>query len=370
MMRDPRLDTLARRLFTYSLGLAPGDRLLVEGDTGCEPLVHALIDQAYALGAFPFFELTAPELRRAWLLGATEDQLVRHVGWGSGRLQDADAWLYVMAGSNTAEMADLPPAVVRAWSVARQPYSDTATRKAKWCVLRYPTAASAQAAGMSTTAYEDLALGACALDYARMGAAMEPLVQLMQTTDRVRIVGPGTDLTFSLEGVSTVASPGHHNLPDGEVSTAPVRDSANGVITYNIPSVEEGVTFRDVSLRFEHGRIVDAQGDPLDRLVARLDIDEGARYLGEFSLGVNPVLTRPVGDVLFDEKMAGSLHVTPGNAYEVIDNGNRSALHWDLVLLQTPEYGGGEIWFDGVLVRQDGRFVLPSLAGLNPENLL
>ena len=369
MTRDPRIETLAGALLTYSLDLRPGEKLFIEGDVGCEPLVEALIRRAHEVGALAFFELTAPELRRTWLLGSNQAQLEREVSFGTARLAEMDARLLIKAGSNTAEMADVPPGVVRAWSLARQPYNDAAKRK-KWCTLRYPTPSLAQAAGMSTGAYQELYFRACGLDYAGMDAAMDPLVRLMEATDEVRILGPGTDLTFSLEGIPTVKSAGRYNVPDGEVSTAPVRDSANGFITFNVPSPEQGMIFRDVRLGFENGRIVEADGSPRDRLVARLDTDEGARFLGEFSVGVNPAITHPVGDILFDEKMTGSLHVTPGNAYDVIDNGNRSALHWDLVLLQTPGWGGGELWFDGVLVRKDGRFVLPQLEGLNPENLL
>jgi aminopeptidase len=366
---DSRTGILASRLLSYSLGLCAGQSVLIEGDTGCEPLVQELLREAYRMGVIPFFELTDPQLRRAWLLESARDQLDRQTSFDSARIEAMDARLYVLADRNAAEMADLPPGIAQAWALARQPYTDAVKCK-KWCVVRYPTASSAQAAGMSTEAYEDFCFRVSCLDYSRMEAAMDPLVNLMSGTDQVRLVGPGTDLTFSIAGIPTVKSAGRYNVPDGEVSTAPVRDSANGAITYNVPSLEAGTTFQNVRLRLEGGRIVEAQGTPQDQLELRLDTDEGARYLGEFSLGVNPGITRPVGDILFDEKMAGSLHVTPGNAYEIIDNGNRSALHWDLVLLQTSEWGGGEVWFDDVLVRKDGRFVLPGLDRLNPEHLV
>jgi aminopeptidase len=369
MVMDPRIRTLAHSLLTYSLDLAPGQKLLIEGDAGCEPLVEALMVEAYRLKLAPFFALTDSRLERAWLLGATEEQFEERVQADMVRIQGMDGRLYIGAGYNGAEAADIPAAAQQGWARARKAYMDT-VKRTKWCTLRYPTASAAQAAGMSTEAYEDFCLSVSCLDYSRMQAAMDPLVALMNGTDLVRITGPGTDLTFSLEGIPTVKSPGHFNIPDGEVSTAPVLDSAEGVITYNVPSRLGGVTYQNVSLTLRHGRIVEAHGTPQDRLRALLDTDGGSRFLGEFSLGVNPGITRPVGDILFDEKMTGSLHVTPGDAYEVIDNGNRSALHWDLVLLQTPEWGGGDIWFDGVLVRRDGRFVLPELYPLNPENLI
>ncbi len=202
-----------------------------------------------------------------------------------------------------------------------------------------------------------------------MAEAMVPLTERKRRTDRVRLTGPGTDLAFSIKGIGAVPCEGRRNLPDGECYTAPVRDSVNGVIAYNTPSVYQGTTFERLSFTFEGGRIVKAAGDPPDRLQALLDTDEGARYVGEFSLGFNPFILHPMKDTLFDEKIAGSLHLTPGQAYKGTDNGNRSGIHWDLVLIQRPEYGGGEVWFDGELVRKDGLFVVPDLVGLNPAGL-
>src|SRR5690606_32848804 len=240
----------------------------------------------------------------------------------------------------------------------------------KWVVLRYPNPSMAQLAGMSTEAFEDFYFRVCNLDYAKMDRAMDPLKELMDRTDRVRIVGPGTDLSFSIKGIGAVKCSGRRNIPDGEVYTAPVRDSVNGTISFNVPSVYNGFKYENVRLTFRDGRIVEASANDTARINALLDTDEGARFVGEFSLGFNPHILHPMNDILFDEKIAGSLHFTPGQAYEEADNGNRSAIHWDLVLIQRPEYGGGEVWFDDVLIRKDGRFVHPALEGLNPERLV
>jgi aminopeptidase len=202
-----------------------------------------------------------------------------------------------------------------------------------------------------------------------MSEAITPLAERMRNTDRVRLVGPGTDLAFSIKGIGAVPCEGRHNLPDGECFTAPVRDSVEGVIAYNTPSVYLGTTYDGLAFTFEKGRIVKAVGNPQDKLQKLLDTDEGARYVGEFSLGFNPHVLHPMKDTLFDEKIAGSLHFTPGQSYETADNGNRSRIHWDLVLIQRPDYGGGEVWFDGELVRKDGLFVTADLKGLNPERL-
>jgi len=228
----------------------------------------------------------------------------------------------------------------------------------------------AQQAQMSTEGFEDFYFNTCTLDYSKMSRAMDPLVALMERTDRVRIVGPGTDLGFSIKGIPVVKCDGERNIPDGEVYTAPVKGSVNGTISYNTKTLYQGKVFENVVLRFKDGRIVEATSSNTKDMNAILDTDEGARYVGEFAIGVNPFINKAMLDILFDEKIAGSIHFTPGNAYKEADNGNRSTVHWDLVLCQTPEWGGGEIYFDGRLVRKDGRFVIDELKGLNPESLV
>ena len=239
-------------------------------------------------------------------------------------------------------------------------------------ILNYPTKALAQKAKMSLEQFEDFLLDVCLVDYSKMNEAMKNLKSLMERTDKVRITAPGTDLTFSIKGLQAVPCAGDCNIPDGEVFTAPVRESVNGVIQYNTPSPYQGTVFNNVRLEFKDGKIINASADnDQDKLNEIFNTDEGARYVGEFAIGVNPLIKHPMGDILFDEKIDGSLHFTPGQAYEgEADNGNRSAIHWDLVLIQRPEYGGGAIYFDDVLVRENGRFVLPELECLNPENLL
>ncbi|WP_312049560.1 aminopeptidase, partial [Exiguobacterium profundum] len=209
----------------------------------------------------------------------------------------------------------------------------------------------------------------CTLDYGKMDRAMDGLVELMNKTDRVTLKGPGTDLSFSIKDIPAIKCSGQMNIPDGEVFTAPVKDSVNGVITYNTPSPYQGFTFENVKLTFKDGKIVDATANDTERINEVFNTDEGARYVGEFAIGVNPYIQHPMKDILFDEKIDGSFHFTPGQAYDEAYNGNNSSVHWDLVNIQRPDYGGGEIWFDDVLIRKDGRFVIDALLPLNPENL-
>jgi aminopeptidase len=251
-----------------------------------------------------------------------------------------------------------------------KPVLDHRVNKTKWVVLRWPHPAMAQSAGMSTEAFENFFFTVCAMNYSKLEPGMAALKSLMEETDGVRITGPGTDLRFSIKGIPAIACGGDHNIPDGEVFTCPVRDSVEGHVQFNAPSIYQGTAFDSVRLAFSKGKVVEATANNTQRINQILDSDEGARYIGEFSIAFNPHVLQPMRDILFDEKIAGSFHFTPGQAYETADNGNRSQVHWDLVCIQRPDYGGGEIYFDGRLIRKDGRFVIKELQGLNPENLI
>lgn len=371
-MVDPRVARLAENLVHYSCRLQPGEKILIEAVGLERPLVRELIHQVYRAGGIPFVTIKDRAVDRALLLEATLEQIRLMAGYEAARMRDMDAYIGIRSGDNAAELADVPPEKMELYQKYfwHPVHGEIRVPRTKWVVLRYPSPSMAQAAEMSTEAFEDFYFKVCNLDYARMSRAMDPLVDLMNRTDRVRILGPGTDLSFSIEGLPAVKCDGRANIPDGEVYTAPVRESVNGYITYNTPSQYQGFTYENIRLEFRHGKIVRATANDTERINRVFDTDEGARYVGEFSFGLNPHITGPIRDTLFDEKIAGSIHFTPGSAYDDCFNGNRSAVHWDLVLIQTPEYGGGEIYFDGVLVRKDGRFVLPELEGLNPENLV
>ncbi len=368
---DARIKILAQNLVNYSTALAPGEKLLIEAVDGALPLAKALVNEAYRAGAVPFLSLKNSQLLRALLRDASAEQLILTGEWEATRMKAMDAYIAIRASDNVSEMADVPAGKLQLYQQnwVKPVHLDIRVPATKWCVLRYPGPSMAQLANTSTEAFEDFYFRVCTLDYAKMAAAMDPLIALLERTDRVRITGPGTDLSFSIRGIPAVKCAGRRNIPDGEVYTAPVKDSANGVISYNAPAVYQGFTYENIRLEFRDGKIVGATANDSEKINKILDTDDGARYIGEFALGVNPYIERPMKDTLFDEKISGSFHFTPGNAYEKAFNGNKSAIHWDLVCLQTPPYGGGEIHFDGTLVRKDGRFVPEELQGLNPENL-
>jgi aminopeptidase len=275
----------------------------------------------------------------------------------------------VRGAHNANESADVPSDRMSLYSKTLRPVLNYRVNKTRWCVLRWPTPSMAQAANMSTEAFENFYFEVCTMDYRRMAKAMRPLVKRMKRADQVQLKSPGTDLTFSIKRIGAKGCEGKLNIPDGEVFSCPVKKSVNGVIQFNTPTLYSGTKFDQVQLEFKDGKVVKATGSDTKRLNDILDTDPGARYVGEFALGFNPHIKTPMCDILFDEKIAGSLHFTPGQAYEIADNGNRSAVHWDMVLIQRPEWGGGEIWFDGELIRKDGLFVPKDLRGLNPDKL-
>lgn len=370
-MRDPRIAQLAKNLVKYSTRIQPGDNVLIEMIGTERELVQCLVREVQGSGGNPYVELSDRTILRSVLLGATEENMKQWAAIDLNRMKNMQAYIAIRAGENANELSDVPSDKMKLYDIHyRQPvHLEQRVKQTKWVVLRYPNGAMAQQANMSTEAFEDFYFNVCNLDYSKMSMAMDPLKALMDRTDKVRIVSPGTDLSFSIQDISAVKCDGHRNIPDGEVYTAPVRNSVNGTIAYNTPSVYSGFTFENIRFRFEHGRIVEATCNDTQRLNEVLDADEGARYIGEFSIGFNPYILKPMKDTLFDEKIDGSLHFTPGQAYKEADNGNRSSIHWDLVLIQRPEFGGGEIWFDDRLVRKDGRFIIPELEALNPENL-
>lgn len=369
---DNRIERLAKNLVEHSCQVQKGENVLIECiGIDAKPLVKQLIKQVYAVGGNPFVTIKDQSIQREMLLNCNEEQLNKMSRYELDRMKDMDCYIGIRASKNTYELSDVPREKMKIYSdiFSFPVHLQERVNNTKWVILKYPNSAMAQSANTSLESFEEFYYNVCCLDYSKMEKAMESLAQLLEKTDKVRIVAKDTDLTFSIKNIPNVKCYGRRNIPDGELYTAPVRDSVNGKITYNTPSVYEGFTFENICFEFENGKIVSATSNDTQRLNKILDTDEGARYIGEFAFGLNPYITKPMKDTLFDEKITGSIHFTPGQAYKKADNGNNSKIHWDLVLIQTQEYGGGEIWLDDVLIRKDGVFVLEELKGLNPEFL-
>jgi aminopeptidase len=369
-MHDARFDKLAKLLVEYSTTLKRGETVLIETFDVPDQMTIALVRAARAAGALPFTQLQHALVSRELALHATERQLNLTAIHELARMKKMDAYIAIRGSNNITELSDVPAEQMKLLARKMRPVQDQRVRKTKWVVLRWPSPSMAQLAGMSTEAFEDFYFEVCTLDYRRLQPGMKALKALMEKTDRVEIKGPGTDLQFSIKGIAAIICGGDRNIPDGEVFSCPVKDSVEGFVTFNAPTIYQGIGFDGIRLAFKNGKIVDATSNQTKKLNNILDSDPGARYIGEFSLGFNPYVMHPMRDILFDEKIAGSFHFTPGQAYEEADNGNRSQIHWDMVNIQRPDYGGGEIYFDGKLIRRDGEFLPKPLRSLNRSNFI
>jgi aminopeptidase len=374
-VKDPRYTELAKLLVKHSCDLKPGEKCFIECFDIPPEFTVELIRTVAASGALPFAQTYHNRVQRELMSAASEPQIALWREIDRGRMEKMDAYIGVRGSLNISETSDVPRERMdlyekHYWHAV---HSEVRVPKTKWVVLRWPHASMAQAAGMSTEAFEDFYFRVCAgVDYAKMARAAKPLVDLMDRTDRVRITGPGTDLRFSKKNIPTKACTGDRNIPDGECFSCPVRDSVEGTIQYNCETLYRGTVFNNICLTFKNGRVVEATADSdanTKKVNEILDSDEGARYIGEFAIAFNPFITKPMKDILFDEKIAGSFHFTPGQAYDTYGNGNKSQIHWDMVCIQRPDYGGGEIYFDDQLIRRNGGFVPAELQDLNPDRL-
>ena len=373
-MLDPRITTLADVLINYSTAMQPGEKILIEAIDIPDVMTCELIRLARKAGADPLVLLKNTRVDRALRLHASQAQMELMADVEALAMKNVDAYIGICGKLNFTELSDVPSDKQQLYldHVQQKVHMDIRIPHTRWVVLRWPYPAAAQQAGLSTEAFEDLFFKVCTIDFKKMSTAMQPLAKRVNEADRVHITGPGTDLRFSIKGLGAEICDGIHNIPDGEVATGPVLKSANGKIQFNARTINDGIVHDNVYLELKNGKIVKASSSNTHSLNQVLDRDEGARYIGEFAIGFNPYMTRPILDILFDEKITGSFHFTPGHAVAPdtpADNGNRSVVHWDMVCLQDKASGGGEIWFDDQLIRKDGLFIPEDLLPLNPENL-
>lgn len=374
MRIDERITRLAENLIKNSVKLKKGEQIYIEAiGLSTMPLVQELVKAATKAGGVPFYYFNEQALQKAFIENASVAQMKAQAEIHKQLMSNSQAYIGVRGNDDLFKMSAVDPEKMNNYQKYywNPVHSEIRVPQTKWCVLRYPNAAFAAMSKMALEDFEDFYFDACLVDYVKMGQAMKPLKKLMDKTKKVRIVAPGTEVEFSIAGIKSIICDGQMNIPDGEVYTAPVKDSINGVIQFNTDTTYMGTVFSNIRLVFKDGKII--EGHSMindDKFQKILNIDEGSRYMGEFALGVNPFVTQPMLDILFDEKISGSFHMAIGNSYEdETNNGNKSAIHWDLVQMQDAEHGGGEIFFDEVLVRKNGRFVLPELIGLNPEKL-
>lgn len=371
-MKDQRVEQLAHSIIDYSVSLKKGEKILIEVlNSDGIPLAKELIRYVYAKGGIPFTIMQNDQLEKELLAGYEKEQISLIANSDLVLMKEAQAYVRIRSIENVNEFAGCnPDKMVMVSKYYYQPvHIEQRIKHTKWCVLRYPSPALAQLANVSTDDFEDFYFNVCNMDYRKMSKAMDGLGSLLKQTETVKIKGKNTDLSFSTKGISIIKGDGRVNIPDGELYTAPIKNSVNGVVAFNVATLYDGMEFENIVLEFKDGNVVKATANDTEKLNKVLDTDEGARYLGEFAFGVNPYMKKPMKDILFDEKIGGSFHLALGNCYDEAFNDNHSAIHWDLIQIQTPEYGGGEIWFDNKLVRKDGLFVVKELECLNPEDL-
>lgn len=370
-MKDNRIQQLARNIVNYSLSIKKGEKLLIEVEGHENLLVKAIVEETYKAGGHPFVTFLDSEILAIQLNNCSLEQINLMATYDCVRMNEMDAYILIRAEINNNELNDV--AIEKMDLYWKNYYHEVHAhrwRSTKWLIIGYPSASAAQRANMSTEKFEELYFNVCNLDYSSLSYQMSRLVNRMKTAESVRIVGPGTDLSMSIKNMPVTMDAGHQNLPDGEVYCIPKKHSINGIVTFNTPAHYQGSTFENIKFTFEAGKIIEATANDTDKINQILNIDEGSRYVGEYGIGLNPYISNPMKDILFDEKIWGSFHLAVGSAPIQSEDANLSSIHWDLVCIQRPEYGGGQIWFDDTLVRQDGKFVLEELKGLNPEIFL
>ncbi|MEG0283418.1 MAG: aminopeptidase [Erysipelotrichales bacterium] len=366
-MKDNRIEKLAKQLVEYSLDTQKAEVVrIIAHDFESKPLVKELVKAIHNVGATPFVEFVDEEVKALEMMQANDKKIELASKWELEKTKDMDSMILIRGKSNDYELSRIPQDIVVKSATASKEAQYIRVNKRKWVLLNYPTNMYANKAKMALDDYEDFFYDVMLVDYEKMAKDAAKLKAVMDKTDKVRLVGPGTDLTFSIKGMGSVICAGDRNVPDGEVYSAPIKDSMNGRVQYNTITSANGIEFNNVALEIKNGKIINASSTlNNDKIEDVFNSDEGARYFGEFAIGINPMIHKAVGDILFDEKIYGSFHLTPGQCYEECDNGNNSMIHWDLVCIQTPEYGGGEIYFDDVLIRKDGDFVIEELEDLN-----
>ncbi len=370
---DKVLTKLADNMINYSLKLSKGEKCVIWASPDAMPLLKALGEECRKKCAYPIYllhddELVLESLKSLSDIDENSDKILTLITQHYHHLFDeVDAFIAIRSKHADNPYEGLTEKILVEWQKQSGRIFARFTNELKWVVFDWPTQLQADKAKMTYDEFYDFVMRVSSMNYAAMHKAALPLKELLDSTDRVQIKGEGTDLSFSIKGINTIIGTAENSYIDGEVYTAPVKESIDGYITYSIPSIYLGHTFEKIRFEFKQGKIIKASckngsNEMLNRI---LDTDEGARYIGEFALGINTEVKLPMNDIHYDEKMATSFHLTPGNCYDSAPNGNKSSIHWDLVCDQSPTYGGGEIWFDDVLVKKDGVFVLPQLKQLN-----
>ena len=365
-MTDTRVTKMAQTIARYSVSLKPGERFLVLTSVPGMALAAEVYREALALGALPVVRTLHPELDELLYRYGNDDQVRFVPEYEKQELESLNARLVIRGDENVMTLAGIDPARLTIGRQARRPLLERMmARKAagelKNCLTQYPTNASAQEAGMSLADYEEFVFRACFADrddpieaWLELSRQQQAYVDLLNNVKTLKVEGPGTDLALSVDGRKWVNSDGKANFPSGEVFTGPVEDSVNGRVRFDVPTLFSGQPVENIELEFKAGRVVAARAERGDQMLqSALDTDAGSRFLGEFAFGLNYGISRATRNILFDEKIGGTIHMAIGAGYPETGSQNRSAIHWDMI----KDMKQGVVLADGRPVYESGRFI-------------
>ncbi len=367
-MTDIRMQRLAKLLVNYSVDVQSGEWVNIATDANALPLARLVYQQVLQAGGHPTIQFADEAMAREFFRNGTDEQL----DWMNPALklsmEQADCYINLRSTANTRAMTSIDPKRLQRHATARRPIMQTYMSRAaagvfKWALTQYPTEASAQEANMSLEEYEDFVFSATYCDkedpiaeWMKVEAEQQSKVDWLAGKDKIVLKGPNIDLSLSIAGRKFINAGGRRNMPDGEIFTGPVEDSVNGWVRFTYPSIVSGRAVSGIELTFENGKVVKASAEQNeDLLMAQLDTDAGSRYLGEFAIGTNFGIQQFTGNILFDEKIGGSIHMAIGQSYPDTGGKNQSAVHWDMICDMRTE---SEIHVDGDLFYRNGQFTI------------
>jgi aminopeptidase len=366
-MADPRVEKLAKLVVNYSIYCKKGDMVLIGAPPAAEPLALEMYREVLRAGGNPILNATFERANEIFYEEASAEQLGFSSPFRKFLNQNLDATIGISADGNTRATSNVDPKKMACASAAGMDAKDIFSKRSaagelKWCGLVYPSNGLAQEASMSLSEYENFVYGACLVDrpdpiaeWKKVSVKQEKMVRYLDKVSKMEFYGEDTELTMSVKGRKWINSDGKHNMPSGEVFSAPVEDSVEGRIRFTYPGIYQGKEIEDISLFFKKGRVVKATAAKGGELLqALLTIDDGAKRLGEVAIGTNDGIKRFTKKILFDEKLGGTIHMALGSAYLECRAKNRSAIHWDLIKDMKK---GGEIYGDGKLIYKDGKFL-------------
>lgn len=366
-MADPRVRKLAEVLVRYSLRLKQGDLFRIAANAACAPLVRELYREALAVGAHPFTRIDLDGIGEILFKNGSDEQISYVPEFLRSENDSMTATIRIIGEENSRSLSSVDPSKVAKARDAMRPFQEQVMRRSaegtlNWCVTLFPTYSGAQDADMSLSDYEDFVYGACLVDqddpvaaWKKVRDEQQRIADFLMTKDTIRLVGKDTDLTYRVGGRTWINASGLRNFPDGEVFTGPVEDSANGYIRYSFPTIFSGREADDVRLVFKDGKVVEATaGKGQDLLTSLINMDAGASYLGEVAFGLNYGISRFSRNILFDEKIGGTVHLALGAGYPDTGSSNRSGLHWDMICDMRE---GSEVYADGEVIYRDGKFI-------------